>query len=297
MFLANGLQIPVILLCKSIPEGYGAPALTQVLHMTGLLKERPLRRLLGVLQMVLDVADEGGFEPEGKALCVAAKLRLLHAGLRPLVRHHLPGYEATHNVPCNHEDMLVTVLGFSLMVVDGLQALGTQLTPQDAEDLFYPWRVFCACMGIPDAYIPTDLQDARQFYRAWEARQCVAADQNPEGVQLAHANTQMLRDLLPQWSHVLGMSDLPQMYMWLLMGRQRCERVRIPPVVGHRLLQKSAALVMRGVTVNENELLRRLLAPITRKLSVAVYRALIRQEYVGEPALVVPTRLADVWSM
>ncbi len=297
VFLANGVPIAVVLLCKSIPEGYAAPALTKVLYMTGLLQDRPLRRLLGVLQMVLDVAVDGGFESDGKALRVAMKLRLLHAGLRPLVRQNVPGYEAAHGVPCNHEDMLATVMAFSLLVVDGLQRLGAGLSAEEAEDLFYPWRVFCACMGIPDAYIPTDLNDARAFYRAYAARQYVPARQNVEGVLLAQANTQMLQELLPEWTRLFGLASLPHIYMWLLMGKTACDRVDIAPVSGHWTLKLLAQLAIRAAAVNEDEPLHAVLAPLTRKLSLAVYTALIRREYNGEPAILVPTKVADVWKM
>ena len=297
VFLQNGLPIAVVLLCKSIPEGYGAPALTQVLYMTGLLQDRPLRRLLGVLQMVLDVATDGGFEPEGRALRVAMKLRLLHAGLRPIVRANLPGYETQHGVPCNHEDMLATVMGFSQVAVDGLQRLGAHLTPEEAEDMFYPWRVFCACMGIPEAYIPNDLADARQFYDAYAHRQYRPARENPEGVALAHAHMQMLRDLLPNLAPYTGTRHLPQVYMWMLMGRDKCERVQIASVDGRWLLKVAAMLAVRSATVRQDERLHALFAPLSRRLSLAVYKALITKEYNGIPAIIVPAQVTDVWNI
>ncbi len=297
VFLENGLPIAVVLLCKSIPEGYAAPALTKVLYMTGLLQNRPLRRLLGVLQMVLDVAVDGGFEPDGKALRVAMKLRLLHAGLRPIVVQNVPGYVAAHGVPCNHEDMLATVMGFSLVVVDGLQRLGAGLTQHEAEDLFYPWRVFCACMGIPEACIPTDLADAREFYAAYADRQYVPADRNVEGVLLAQAHTQMLRELLPPWTRALGLARLPEVYMALLMGPEGCERLKLQKVDTNRLLGRFAKRAVQTAATQQAEPLHVVFAPLSRQLSTAVYRTLIHKEFQGVPAIIVPTKVADVWQM
>jgi hypothetical protein len=55
-----------VLLLKSLPEGYAAPNLSRVLAETGNMERRTYRRLLGVLQLLLNVSTPGGFRPEGK---------------------------------------------------------------------------------------------------------------------------------------------------------------------------------------------------------------------------------------
>ena len=297
VFLENGLPIAVVLLCRSIPEGYGAPTLTEILYMTGVLADRPYHRLLAVLQMVLDVAVDGGFEPEGKALRVAMKLRLLHAGIRRMAVTHLKDYEKEHDIPCNHEDMLATLLAFSLLVIEGLQSLGAPLSPSDAEDLFYPWRVFAVCMGIPEEYVPRDVADARQCYAAYASRQYVPAAQNQRGVLLAQANTQMLKDLIPGWAHRLGAGVLPEIFMWQLMGKDACERVQIPPVHGHWALKKAALLAVQATANPDDSRFKVVLSPASRWVTQAVYGTLIRREYNGVPKIIIPQKIADVWKI
>ncbi|MGB0911865.1 MAG: aldehyde dehydrogenase family protein, partial [Nitrospirales bacterium] len=136
VFMTHALPAALVLLAKSLPEGYAAPNLSKVLSISNNLSQRPYRRLLGVLQMLINVSAVGGFEPSGKALITVPKIRLLHAGVRKIVREHLTSYEAQHGVPVNLEDQLGTVMGFSYLVIAGLQQLRIGLSDEQAEDLF-----------------------------------------------------------------------------------------------------------------------------------------------------------------
>jgi len=88
-----------VLLAKSPPSGYAAPSLALVLNLSGDLIRSPYRRLLGVLQMVVNVCASRGFEPGGRAVVTAQKLRLLHEGVRRIARRRLPDFEARYGVP------------------------------------------------------------------------------------------------------------------------------------------------------------------------------------------------------
>ncbi|GJL50433.1 MAG: hypothetical protein NPIRA01_16600 [Nitrospirales bacterium] len=238
VFMTHALPAALVLLVKSLPEGYAAPNLSKVLSISNNLSQRPYRRILGVLQMLINVSAVGGFEPSGKALITVPKIRLLHAGVRKVVREHLTHYEAQHGVPVNLEDQLGAVMGFSYLVITGLQQLRIGLSDDQAEDLFYVWRIFAQMMGIhPEGhperseYVPRNLAEAKQFYESYVRRHYVSAVDNPEGVQLAAVNLQMLNDLLPQTPlRRLGMHILPRMYMEELMGKEGCERIGIAPV-------------------------------------------------------------------
>jgi len=237
-FMTHALPSALVLLTKSLPEGYAAPNLSKVLCLSDNLTKRPYRRLLGVLQMVVNVSSVGSFGPEGEALITIPKIRLLHAGVRSIVRKHCSSYESHFGVPVNVEDQLGTIMGFSYLVVDGLQQLEATLTDEEAEDFFYLWRVIAQMMGIhppgePDSavFIPANLQEARVFFESYKRRHFVEQDKNPEGVMLAEANLQMLNDLLPQTPlRRLGLKMVPRMYMEELIGKEGCERIGIDPV-------------------------------------------------------------------
>ena len=47
VFMTHALPAALVLLVKSLPEGYAAPSLSKVLSVSGNLSQRPYRRLLG----------------------------------------------------------------------------------------------------------------------------------------------------------------------------------------------------------------------------------------------------------
>ena len=238
VFMTHALPAAMVLLLKSLPEGYAAPNLSKVLGLSENLSQRPYRRLLGVLQMVINVSSVGGFDSMGKARVTVPKIRLLHAAVRKIVREHLKEYVTQYGVPINLEDMLGTVMGFSYLVITGIQQLKIGLSDDQAEDLYYLWRVFAQMMGIhpkgqPDSseYVPRNLAEAQLFYDSYRRRHYVHALDNQEGVRLAASNLQMMNDLLPQTPlRRLGLRLLPRIYMEELIGREGCERIGIEPV-------------------------------------------------------------------
>lgn len=245
VFMTNLFPAAMVLLMKSLPEGFAAPNLSLVLSETGNLERRTYRRLLGVLQMLVNVSKVGGFASDGKGLVTLAKVRLLHAGVRRLVRQRLPWYEERYGVPANLEDMLGTIMGFSLLVVDGLEKLNIPLSADEKEDFYYLWRVAGLLMGIhppgrPESsvYMPPDLAGAAAFYESYCRRHYVTATENPDGVALAMADLRMINRMLPQtWLRRRGWMIVPRVFMAELMGREAMLRVGIRPLRGFLLLK------------------------------------------------------------
>ncbi len=253
-FLTRAFPSALILLARSIPEGYAAARLTAILTISDELKHHPYRRLLGVLQMLINVNARRAFEPSGKAIITAQKMRLLHAGIRRLVPRYRPEYHTKFGTPVSLEDMLATIMGFSLLVVEGLQALRVPFTTAEAEDYYYVWRVYAQLVGIhppqrpsDSSYVPADLTEAAEFYRSYARRSFVAAAENPAGVVLARADLDMITDLMPQglivrrleraiaWMFGLDkararLNIMPRVYAQTLMGRERCQLVEVRPV-------------------------------------------------------------------
>lgn len=180
-----------------------------------MLQKQTYRRLLGVLQMVIDVVGIGAFSPLGKAIATAQKLRLLHAGVRQIALARLPTYPEQHGLPCNQEDMLATIMGFSLCVIQGWRQLGNHIDPQSEEDYLYLWMVFGEMMGIQPTYLPKTVAEASEFYRGYETRQMRSRNDNPQGEVLAKHTLDMMTALLPAWMRRLGFDVLPQYYTCL----------------------------------------------------------------------------------
>jgi len=298
-WMRNAFPAALVLLAKSLPEGYSAPSFGEILHVSRDLEVHPYRRLLGVLQMVVNVSSPGGFGERGRAVTSAQKMRLLHAALRVhVLPKYLPAFDAARLGPAiNKEDMLATVMGFSYLVIDGLRILGAPLAPDEAEDLLYVWRVFSQMVGLhpegrPESaeYVPAGVAEAAEFYAAYERRHYVAAAKNPKGVVLAHDNLRMLQDLMPRWWRLLGLGVVPRIYMLDLIGEEGCARVGIEPVFGHRLLK---ALLLRLVRLS-HRVIDSLPASLDETVSRQLFQGMINRTWDGQVTFLVPDTLADV---
>lgn len=289
----------LVLLTKSLPEGYQAPNLAIVLNVSGDLRTHTYRRLLGTLQTVVNVSTCRGFRHGGRAVITAQKLRLLHAGVRFLTRRYRPEYERTYGVPVNLEDMLGTILGFSLLVIQGWRTLGVGLTPRQEEDFFYLWMVFARMMGIhppgePESttYLPENVAEAFTLYERYKERHYVDGSTNPDGVALAAANLEMFRRLIPFPLRLLGIGMLPRLCMHQLMGDQACRRLRIPVTPGRPLVVRVLLFVHRLVTA---------FGPVRRPdhehLGVIFFQKLITVSYGGRITYSVPTDVAQLRAM
>jgi hypothetical protein len=302
-WMSESLPAALVLLTKALPEGYAAPSFGVILNMSGDLEKHPYRRLLGVLQMVVNVCEKDGFAPSGKAVVTAQKMRLLHAAMRThVVPKCLPRYDAARlGPPINMEDMLATLMGFSWVVLAGLRQLGTPLRPEQEEDLYYVWRVFARLVGIhppgrpgSDEYVPASVAEAEEFYAAFSRRHYVGPGENPDGVALARANLEMLQSLLPARWRAFGLGIVPRIYMQDLVGPEGCARVGVPPVTGHALLR----LVLRGVI----RLNQRLIADVPEGVDAAFGRLLFgrmidRTWKVKEVTWTIPDTIEDVRSL
>ena len=298
-WMKHAFPAALVLLAKSLPEGYAAPSFGEILHLTHDLERHPYRRLLGVLQMVVNVSTAHGFEPTGKAVVSAQKMRLLHAAIRVhIVPKYLPARDQNKYGPAiNFEDMLATVMGFSFLVVDGLRILGTPLPAGEAEDLYYVWRVFAQLVGIhprdrPDSaeYVPGSLAEAAEFYAAYARRHYVSAEQNPKGVVLALDNLRMLQDLMPRIWRRLGLGVVPRIYMQDLIGPEGCARVGIPPVFGHALLKR----LLLGLVRLSHRVIDEVPERLDDSVSHLFFQGMINRGWDGEVTWVIPDTMADV---
>ena len=299
VFQDNAFTVALVLLTKSLPEGYAAPNLSIVLNLSGDLRTHPYKRLLATLQTVVNVSTFHGFQHGGRAVITAQKLRLLHAAIRHLTRRYRPAFESQYGVPVNQEDMLGTVMGFSYLVIEGMRTLEVGLTRDQEEDFLYVWRSFALMMGIhppakPDSFehIPDSVDDARDFYNAYRRRHYVAADINPDGVVLGAANLRMLVDFVPWFLRILGFGRLPRAYMLDLMSPEQCVRIGIYP--------RSSDDLVRWVLRH----MYRLWKPIElihanrhERFGLMLFQDLIDRAYGGEVTFTIPTDLKQMKNM
>lgn len=227
VMLQSATLCALALLLKSLPSGYASPRLANVLHMTQNLEQRPYRRALGVLQMLVNISQPTSFRDGGAAVVTGQKLRLLHAGVRRVVRKSLPEFEARFGTAISQLDMVFTVMTFSVHVIDGLKALGVEWTEQEASDYFYLWQKYGELQGIDPEWMPDSPEDGRAFCEAYGAREFANATDNAPGVSLTRADLEMMRGLIPKPMRWLGLGRAPDVYMLRMLGEEAAARVGV----------------------------------------------------------------------
>ena len=296
VYLRHAFTISLVLLAKSLPEGYSAPTLTHILQISGNLEHHPYSRLMGVLQMIVNVCNHG-FQGGCRAIVTAQKLRLLHAGVRHVADKVVPGYRERFGFPVNHEDMLATIMGFSWLVIEGLQRLKVDLTDEEAEDLYYLWRVFAQQMGIhpagaPDdpTYVPESLAAAKTFYKLYGERHFTGPEENPEGVILTRHNLTMMQELIPRPLRWLGLGALPAIYMEALMTPEARARVGVPPVRHHHLMKAIFLWLPRVFQSLEDKV-----SPhAAEHFGAVVFQRMIDRNRGGEVTFLIPDSVSEM---
>ena len=251
-FMRNALPSVVVLLASSLPRGYAAPCLCEILGISGDLQHHPYGRLMGVVQLLINISDANAFQPHGRAIVTAKKLRLLHAGIRAIAAKYRPNYAGRFGVAVNHEDMLATIMGFSWLLIEGVRRLDLPLGEQEAEDLYYMWRVFALLMGIhppgkphDDSLIPSTIADAGTFYESYVRRNDTTAERNPYGVVLTQANLAMMTAMVWWPLRIIGVGWAPRIAMTELLTPEELARVGLSPLVGHSLIKAVLATILR----------------------------------------------------
>lgn len=251
-FLTHALPMALALLCKSLTEGYQAPRLSRVLMISGELRRSTYRRCLGVLQMLVNINEPGSFDITAseqrnasashglsEAALTAMRMRLMHAGIRQMSGRNLPDFhEQLGGVPVSLEDMLFTIIAFSLHVLQGIELLNVPISAEEREDYYYVWKVYARFMGIHPPgqpmsweYIPANLAEAQEFNLDYACRHFTTAERNPDGTQLARAQAQMIAERLTfGLTQAFAPTSIPRIFFERLVGVDACRNIGIRPV-------------------------------------------------------------------
>jgi hypothetical protein len=349
-FMTNLLPAVLVLLCKSLPEAYSAGRPAAVLMLSGELSDLPYHRLIGTMQLLVTVSTPYSFEGPWYAAPVAAEeMQLLHAGVRmnvaprlvepqrqPVDRTHggwggdayevWPGYERfvrgwpdsdhadSQQVVVSQTDMLATIIAFSVLVIDGLEALGTPMKHDEAEAYWHLWRVFAVLKGLhppgkpmDGSWVPETLDDARTFWQTYRRLylcgpttrhagwQDAARAANPAGYALTSAHLHMIAKMLKKWLSPLPVSEarwlrIVQWYVERLGGEEGAARVGVP--------DGRLGWLSRKLVLDLPRWLEGLLDRIDPSVHVAISRyalaKLVNQEYGTRLVFPVPQDLADL---
>jgi hypothetical protein len=108
-----------------------------------------------------DMAQLGGFEPQGQFLVTANKTRTVHAAVRHLLPQS-PQWRAVadERIPISNHDILVTFHSTGTFAHKMLKQWGAAGSAADQEAFLHSWQVALHLLGVHDEYIPATWADA-----------------------------------------------------------------------------------------------------------------------------------------
>jgi len=156
-FAVFGVHIASALFCASLPMSYAAVDGSQVLTRTAELVSHTRRRLAQTGQMLLDVMganddhDATPFAPGTPSYRAPHGVRLFHAAVRRMLRADRNYDPAKLGEPINQEDLLGTLISFTVVVIDSLERFGIRVEARQRDAYVRLWLTAGFLLGIePD---------------------------------------------------------------------------------------------------------------------------------------------------
>jgi hypothetical protein len=165
-----GMQLASGLFMASLPMSYACAKGAEPLMRTARMTNDPKRRILETGQMVIEAMSPRSLVPGGRGYVVIRHIRLMHAAVRYSLRDPqsvdsvsgatIPPWDDSFGVPINQEDLLGTMLAFSVMGLKSLSLMGISLSDLDAEAYVHVWSLIGHQLGIRDDLLPLNFADA-----------------------------------------------------------------------------------------------------------------------------------------
>jgi hypothetical protein len=160
-FNVYGVHIASALFCASLPMSYTAVDGARVLTRTMALVSDTRRRLAQTGEMLLDVM--GANDPPGTTPFAEATysfraphgVRLFHAAVRHMLHNDEPPFDTTAGEPINQEDLLGTLLAFTVVVIESLERFGVPVSDRDRDAYVQLWLTAGTFLGIDPSHLLT----------------------------------------------------------------------------------------------------------------------------------------------
>jgi hypothetical protein len=229
-FTDHGPKFLIFLYHKSLPTLYVDAKGAEVLVQTGRLahdeksKNVFARRVAETGQFLLDVMCEGALTVNGDGIRAVQKIRLIHASVRNFIpKRHWDA--VTLGKPINQEDLALTLMSFSVLLLDGLDAFGVEYSSEEAESFIHTWNVIGHFMGIQEALLPASHQEAKELVKVILDRQAASSE---AGIALTEALLAFTKSNIP--FHKL--ENTSQYLIRFLIGDAYSEMLKVLPPEG-----------------------------------------------------------------
>lgn len=230
LFLDHGPKFLVFLYYRSLPILYSCANGAKVLVQTGRLSHQEndqhkifARRIAETGQFMLEVMKPGSLRTGGSGIQAIQKIRLIHAAIRAFTPKEKWDVEA-FGVPINQEDLVITLLTFSVVLTDALERFGIAEKKELVDGFLHAWKAIGSLLGIDDDLLPADVPAAQQLLETIMLRQSKTSE---EGQLLTKALLEFAKDTLPERVH-----KFPTLLMFHLNGNELCSHLGVQTAPG-----------------------------------------------------------------
>ena len=296
LFVDHGPKFLLILYFKSLPVLYSCANGARVLVKTGrLTSDRKSldifsRRIAETGQFLIFTMSEGSLKKGAIGIQSILKVRLMHAAIRAFVRQ--ADWDSQElGEPINQEDMAITLLTFSLSLVEALGQFGINEKQEKLESYFSTWRAIGRLLGLEENLLPENLQEAKLLYTIILNRQSKSSE---AGKLLTKSLLTFSREALR--SEYLD--NIPQLFIRFLAGDQVASNLGVAR--SENWVTRIFYFVMRKVfkyvehLEDTDESIQEISDRVAAKL--VVYMVKYFDEYRKKP-LVLPPSLANKWNV
>jgi hypothetical protein len=219
------LAICTALFTASLPSAYAGRRGVAVLARVSQLAEpgTVARRIAETGQMLLDIAQPGSLGRGGVGYRRIVQVRVLHAAVREvLLGNDAPGgsWPAANGIPVNQEDLLATLMTFTVIVFRALDRIGIDVTPDDQRAYLHLWAVVGDLLGITEAKLICQPQGADSL-----AAKLQESLQGPSD-DGAFLMSVLLREM--ELAMPLGWQRVPRTVVRFLIGDQVADMIKVP---------------------------------------------------------------------
>ena len=136
--------------------GYQASAFNKTLILTGALAGGNARRVAETMQWVADCTAVGGLARGAPGYRSTLHVRLMHAMVRRRLLN-LPEWDCAElGIPINQTDMAATYLGFCVVLLLIVRAMGVPVTRAEGHAEMHMWKYICWLMGVDERWLCDD---------------------------------------------------------------------------------------------------------------------------------------------
>ena len=164
LFHKNSKLLLAGMLGGVLVEGFSTN-ISKSIFITGRLRDQGVRRLQQNNRQMIELFFPGGMMRQGDGWKLSVRVRLVHAQVRRLLAQSSDWEHDAWGVPLSAAHVGFAITAFSARLLRHMRSLGARYNEEEARSFMQIWRYSGHLMGIPDAILFTNEEDALELFR------------------------------------------------------------------------------------------------------------------------------------